>query len=131
MKQALRDYFDEQVEWVLAELPERIHQLLDEVPLYVEDHPSKRVLKETGLDRRDELCGYYIGIPLPDRQVEHSGTLSDAIYLYRRGILSQAADENGEIDEEALREEIRVTILHELGHHHGMTEEELEELGYE
>jgi len=131
MKQALRDYFDEQVEWVLSRFPDRVHQLLDVVPMYVEDYPSPRVMKEMGVRRRSDLCGYYAGIPLPERHIEHSGTLSDAIYLYRAGILSLACDEDGEIDEDEFQHQIRVTILHELGHHHGMTEEELDALGYE
>ena len=60
-----------------------------------------------------------------------SGILSEAIYLFREGIFNLAADRRGRIDEEELREQIRVTILHELGHHHGLDEDDLAELGYD
>lgn len=60
----------------------------------------------------------------------HSGTLPDVITIYREGILRASADRRGRISNDRLREQIRITILHELGHHHGMTEDDLEELGY-
>ena len=64
------------------------------------------------------------------QQIEQSGILSQTVHLYREGILAMASDENGEVDEEELRRQIRLTILHEFGHHHGFNEDELEELGY-
>lgn len=130
MNRQLRAYFDRQVDWVLAHVPARVHELLAEVPMYVEDHPSPQVLRRMGLRRRRSLCGLYTGVPLTERHVEHSGQLSDAIYLYREGILSLALDDAGDIDEDVLRYEIRATILHELGHHHGLTEADLRALGY-
>ncbi len=130
MKPELRQYFDEQLEQVLPQLPQRVHELLDEVPLYVEDYPSPEVMRKMHVRHRRNLCGLYTGIPLTSRSVEHSGVLSDVIHIYREGILSMASDRRGQIDEEELRKQIRITILHELGHHHGMDEDELEELGY-
>jgi predicted Zn-dependent protease with MMP-like domain len=130
MNRKLRAYFDRQVEWVLAHVPDRVHELLEQVTMYVEDHPAPQVLRQMGIRRRRNLCGLYTGIPLTHKQVEASGVLSDAIYLYREGLLSMATDPRGEIDEVELRRQIRTTILHELGHYHGLTEAELEELGY-
>ena len=130
MNSQLRQYFDEQVDWVLERVPERVHDLLDEVTMYVEDHPPRRVMQQLGVRRRDQLCGLYTGIPLTQRHVEISGVLSDAIYIYREGILSTATDRRGNVDEDELRTQIRITILHELGHHHGIDEDELRELGY-
>ena len=80
--------------------------------------------------RRDQLCGLYTGIPLGSRSVEHSGVLSDAVYIFREGIMSLATDRHGNIDQDELRRQIRLTVLHELGHHHGMSEKELRKLGY-
>ena len=131
MKPELRKFFDRHLEQVLAQLPAQARKLLDEVPLYVEDYPSREVMREMGVRRRDELCGLYTGIPLIDRSVEQSPTLSDVVQIYREGILSLATDENGHIDEPELREQIRVTILHELGHYHGLDEDDLEKLGYD
>lgn len=130
MNSELRQYFDEQVDWVLERAPRRVHDLLDEVTMYVEDHPPSRVMQQLGIRRREQLCGLYTGIPLTQRHVEISGVLSDAIYIYREGILSMAIDRRGNVDEDELRCQIRITILHELGHHHGIDEDELSELGY-
>ena len=130
MNRKLREYFDQQLEWVLTQVPPRIHELLDEVTMYVEDYPSPAVLRRTGIRRRRNLCGLYTGIPLTHKQVEASGVLSDAVYLYREGILSLAMNASGQLDEDELRKQIRITLLHELGHYHGLSERELAELGY-
>jgi predicted Zn-dependent protease with MMP-like domain len=130
MDQELRQYFDEQIDLVLAELPQQVHDLLDEVPMIVEDYPSPQVMRTMGVRRRSDLCGLYTGIPLTQRSIEHAGQLSDAVHLFREGILSMATDRRGRIDEPELRRQIRITILHELGHHHGFDEDDLEALGY-
>jgi predicted Zn-dependent protease with MMP-like domain len=52
------------------------------------------------------------------------------VTVYREGILAMAADVDGRVTAERLREQIRITILHELAHFHGLSEEELEQLGY-
>jgi predicted Zn-dependent protease with MMP-like domain len=127
-----RQRFDELLEEVLAELPETVIRLLDEVPLVVEDYPSEKVVQGMGLRHRGELCGLYSGIPLIERSVEQSGQLSDCVTLFREGILHAARhdDPAGRLRKECVREQIRITILHELGHHHGLDEDELDELGY-
>ena len=111
-------------------MPPAIHELIDKVPLHVEDHPSARVMARTGVHDRRQLCGLYTGIPLTKRSVEHSGQLPDVVTIYREGILSAAADAHGRLRTDHLRREIRITLLHELGHHHGLEEEDLRELGY-
>ena len=125
-----RRRFDEQLEWVLEQLPSMVHQLIEEVPLHVEDYPALRVMAQMGVRHRKQLCGLYTGIPLPDRSVQHSGTLPDVVTIYREGILESARDAKGRISTDRLRREIRVTVLHELAHLHGLGEEELRELGY-
>ena len=59
-----------------------------------------------------------------------SGQLSDVVQLYREGIMQQSAGRDGFVDEAELHRQIRITLLHELGHHHGLTEDDLEEMGY-
>jgi len=125
-----RQRFDEQLEWVLERLPPLVHELLERVPLHVEDHPSDRMMAEMGVQSPDELCGLYTGIPLTERSVEHSGTLPDVVTIYREGILSASRDAHGRVRTDRLREQIRITVLHELAHHHGLDEDELRELGY-
>jgi predicted Zn-dependent protease with MMP-like domain len=125
-----RRYFDKLLDEVLADMPEQVHRLLDEVTMYVEDHPSREVMRRLGVAHRSQLCGLYTGIPLGSRSVEHSGILSDAVHIYREGILDLATDRHGRVRQKELRRQIRITVLHELGHYHGMDEEELRELGY-
>ena len=125
-----RRRFDEQLEWVLARMPPLIHELIEKVPLHVEDYPSEEVMDRMDVQYLDDLCGLYTGIPIGDKSVTHSGTLPDVVTIYREGILSAAADRRGQITTDRLRQQIRITILHELAHHHGLTEKELRELGY-
>jgi predicted Zn-dependent protease with MMP-like domain len=130
MDKEMREYFDEHFDDVLAQMPDMVHQLLDKVTMYVEDYPSDSVMRRTSIQDRRQLCGLYTGIPLGDRSVQHSGVLSDAIHIYREGILFQASNRRGDVQPARLREEIRITVLHELGHHFGMNEQELHDLGY-
>ena len=125
-----RRRFDEQLEIVLAELPESIHRLMEEVPLIVEDYPSADVLKEMEIDDPEELCGLYSGVPLTEPESRGFRHLPDHILIYRAGILNSAINDEGRITKTELRKQIRITILHEMGHHHGLNEEELRELGY-
>lgn len=112
-------------------MPPAVHDLLEKVPLHVEDFPSEDIMDERGVDYLDDLCGLYTGIPLTHRSIEHSGNLPDVVTIYREGILSASADDEGRIRSDRLREQIRITILHELGHHHGLTEDDLRKLGYD
>jgi predicted Zn-dependent protease with MMP-like domain len=125
-----RDRFDQVLEEVLAELPSLVHELIDRIPLHVEDYPSADVMAQTGATRRDQLCGLYTGIPISDKSILHSGTMPDMVTVYREGILAMARDRFGRVRLGRLRREIRITILHELAHYHGLDEDELRDLGY-
>ena len=130
MNAELRDFFDAQLESVLREMPARVHGLLEEVPLVVEDHPSRDVMRRMRVRRRSQLCGLFTGIPLTDKSIDHSAMLSDVVTIYRQGILAMATNRRGITDVLELKRQIRITILHELGHYHGLDENELRELGY-
>ncbi|MFH1920098.1 MAG: metallopeptidase family protein [Planctomycetota bacterium] len=130
MNPRTRRRFDALLEQVLAALPPVVHELIEKVPMHVEDYPSADVMARTGARRRDDLCGLFTGISIMDKSVEHSGALPDVVTIYREGILRAATDGFGRVRTERLREEIRVTILHELAHYHGLDEDELRELGY-
>lgn len=139
MRRAERARFDGAFERVLAALPPALHRLIEEVPVVLEDHPSPRLLAEMGLDPGDlaSLCGVHSGIPLTERSVSEGGA-PEVITLFREGILEEAGGwepwtgEDGTPlgGEERVREEIRVTLLHEIGHHFGLGEDDLERLGY-
>ena len=138
MRRKERERFDALFEEVLASMPPGVHAMLDEAPVVLEDAPSPRLLRELGMDpREDDLCGLHTGIPLTHRSVNDSGVLPDVIHLFREGIIDHAGgwdegeDEDGPYGGEArIREEIRITLLHELGHHFGLDEDDLDRLGY-
>ena len=125
-----REYFDDQLDWVLEQMPPIVHELIERVPLHVEDYPSDRVMAEMGIQYRDQLCGLYTGIPLTNRSISQSGTLPDVVTIYREGVLAMARGADGRVRTGRLRREIRITLLHELAHHHGLDEDELSDLGY-
>ena len=130
MNEKTRRRFDKILEEVLDQLPKWVRDLIDEVPLHVEDYPSDELLHQMNIRHREQLCGLYTGIPLTDRSIQQSGTLPDVVTIYREGVLTAAANAHGMATDNRLRREIRITLLHELGHHHGLDEDDLRELGY-
>ena len=126
----LRNEFDRVLERVLDELPAELTSLFDEIPLVIEDRPSKELMRKLGVRREEPLRGVHTGIPLTRRSVQHSGTLPTVITIYRLGICTATADNEGKIDPKELANEIRRTILHELGHYFGLGEQELRQAGY-
>ena len=129
MNRQLRAFFDRQVGRVLKRLPQRIHELLEEVPLYVEDYPSRQLMQDMELQHRDELCGCFVGRTIESRFDDGTGS-PGFIALFREAIYQQTLDEEGYVDPKKLREEIKITILHELAHYHGIDEEEIQQLGF-
>lgn len=127
-----RDRFDAILESLLPLLPPRIQEVIEEVPIIVEDVPDARTLRSMRIKRPWDLLGLYHGVSIDRRSLDDAPRPGDVIYLYRLGLLMVAGRScrtPAERDER-LREEIRKTILHEIGHYHGMDEEELEDLGY-
>jgi predicted Zn-dependent protease with MMP-like domain len=118
-----RRRFQELVEQALTEVPEPFRRALDNVHVVVEDWPTPEQLASVGLPEDGVLFGLYEGTPLLERGLEPP-LLPDRITLFQ-GPLEEACD-----TEEALQEEIRKTVLHELGHYFGLDEDRLAELGY-
>ena len=125
----LRTFFDKQVDKVLKRLPQKVHELLEVVPLYVEDYPSRQLRQEMKLKYRDELCGCFVGRTIESQFDDGTGS-PGFIALFREAVYQQVLDDEGYVDVKRLREEIKVTILHELAHYHGIEEEEIQQLGY-
>jgi predicted Zn-dependent protease with MMP-like domain len=126
----IRHFFDEHVEFVVAELPQQVKDFMEKVPLVVEDYPSQEVMRRMRIRHPSHLYGLYTGVPLIKRSVDQSVVMSDVIHIYRLGILGLARKRDGGFDQAKLRHQIRKTILHEYGHHVGLTERDLRELGY-
>jgi predicted Zn-dependent protease with MMP-like domain len=106
--------FEEHVERVLASLPADLREAMSNVEIVVEDENPED----------PDLFGLYHGVPLPERG-DMAGLPPDTISIYRIPL------EDSFPDPKELREEIRVTVLHELAHHFGLDEDRLAELGYD
>jgi predicted Zn-dependent protease with MMP-like domain len=110
---------------VIDKLPKDFRQQLRNVAIVVETRPSKELLLAEGLDpREDTLYGIYQGVPLPDRSAFDPPLLPDKITIFAEPLLEDFPDPD------ELREEIRLTVLHEIAHYFGMEEEDIEDLGY-
>ena len=109
----------------LLELPPMFRDALVNVAVVVEEWPPEDLLNELGVPPDDTLYGFYHGVPLPERSVQDSGLLPDKISVYRGPLMEDFPDRN------ELCRQIRITLLHEIGHYFGMDEEELSRLGYE
>lgn len=116
--------FAELVERAMAELPEPFAGFMQEVRVEIEDRPSRRLLKDLGLEEDELLLGLYEGRSLTERSVEESGRLPDRIRIFQ-----EDHEEVSESEEDLVRE-VRTTVLHEIGHFFGMDEEDLDKLGY-
>jgi predicted Zn-dependent protease with MMP-like domain len=125
-----REDFDTVLERVLAELPDEVANLLEEAVLIVEDEPSPEILAELGVVARKgeaDLCGLHTGVPLDERSDFMAPTTPPTqVCLFRGPILRLAGWESGDLERQ-----IRITLLHELGHLHGLDEDELTALGYD
>jgi predicted Zn-dependent protease with MMP-like domain len=114
-----------QVALVLDKLPKRFRQHLSNIEIVVEERPTEELLLAEGLDpRRDTLYGLYQGVPLPDRSQFYPPILPDKITIFSEPLLRDFADP------EELREQIRLTVLHEIAHYFGMDEDDIDKLGY-
>lgn len=120
-----RSNFERVLRGAVDALPEVFRQALDNVAIVVEDRPPGWLLRELGVPPGETLYGFYHGIPLPERSVQDSGNLPDKISVYRVPL------EEDFPDRDELAREIRITLLHEIGHYFGMDEEELARLDYE
>ena len=110
---------------IIAKLPKQFRERLQNVEIVVETRPSTELLSSEGLDpRHDTLYGLYQGIPLPDRSTFDVPILPDKITIFSEPLLADFPDPT------ELREQIRLTVLHEIAHFFGMNEDEIEDLGY-
>ncbi len=125
-----RDLFDRVFESVFEQLPAEVRDLLDRVPVCLDDAADPALLAELGCQEPGELFGLYTGVPLTERSHELSGEPSELIHLFRHSLLAAATDAHGRLDERELAEQIRITLMHELGHHYGLDDDRLDQLGF-
>jgi predicted Zn-dependent protease with MMP-like domain len=119
------DQLKKEVTEIIDRLPRRFREQLRNVEFVVEDRPSPDLLRAEGLDpRHDSLYGIYQGVPLPERSSLDPPLLPDKISIFAEPLMEDFPDPD------ELRDEIRLTVLHEIAHYFGMDEDEIEELGY-
>lgn len=121
------DEFEKIVEGVIADLPEELQEVLESCSIIIADWADEEQLEELGgIDIDDTPYGLYQGTPVGERTPENSTfLLPDRIFLFRGPLVEDFPDP----DERA--EQIRITLVHELGHMIGFDEDDLEERGLE
>ena len=107
----------------LERLPEPFATHLRDVVLAVEEFADDATLEAMDIDDPFDLTGLYHGLPIGQKSVDLSGTLPDRIFLYRRAILDEWAAEG-----ETLEHLVHHILVHEVGHHFGLSDEDMHRL---
>ena len=118
-----RGEFEALVREAIDTIPRRFARHIRNVAIVIEDEPSQELLDELEIEPPDTLLGLYQGTPLPERRWDHGNSLPDKISLFQRPIEDDCED-----DEDEIVVAIGETLIHELGHYFGMSEEEIMEV---
>jgi predicted Zn-dependent protease with MMP-like domain len=114
-----RREFERLVDEVLDSLPDQILHWLDNVAVVVGDRPTPEQVAQAGLAPGDLLFGLYVGVPKTRRGFTFGEVVPDKIFIFQRPI------ERSCRTPVQVREQVRRTVLHELGHHFGLDEDQL------
>jgi len=118
------DVFQKLVEESLLTLPDEISRVMENVAVTVAEHPSDAQRRATGLGPGQALYGLYQGVPLTRRTSHYGMVPPDRITIFMYPMVQYHRTP------EAIRNQVRRTVLHEIGHHFGMDEKQLRRLGY-
>lgn len=116
--------FEALVVEALAGLPPFFQQHMDNVEVLLQDWPTREDLYEAGVEGGYTLLGLYHGIPLTERTSSYNLVVPDTITLFQ-GPIEDAADH----DPVRIREQVRHTVIHEIAHHFGISDDRLRQLG--
>jgi predicted Zn-dependent protease with MMP-like domain len=116
------DDLAEIAERAFAALPEGFRKLAGDVVFRVDDFPSDEILQEMGIEDPFELTGLYSGVSLAERPMFGAEPEPSRVFLYRRPILDEWA-EHGEV---TLEELVSHVLVHEIGHHFGLSDPDIE-----
>jgi len=114
--------FRQLVSEALDTIPIRFRQQLQNIAIVVEDEPSPALLAEMEIAPPDTLFGLYQGTPLTERRWDHGNVLPDRITIYQGPIEDVSESEDDVVTE------VGETLIHEVGHFFGLSEEEIEEI---
>ena len=115
-----RVQFERLVADALAAIPERFRAALENLAIVVEDEPSPALLRDMEIEPPDTLFGLYQGVPISERSWSQGNMMPDRILLF------QGPHEREAEDEDDLVASVSETLIHEIGHYFGLTEEEIE-----
>ncbi|MGE3475523.1 MAG: metallopeptidase family protein [Rhodospirillaceae bacterium] len=107
----------------LGVLPEELRAFTEGVVVLVQEFPDDAVMAEMELESPFDILGLYSGVSLAEKRVEASGGMPDMVFLYRRPILDYWCETG-----EDLKHVVRHVLIHEIGHHFGFSDEEMETL---
>ena len=110
-------------ESAFAGLPSQFRQLCANLVIRVDDFPTDEVLRELGLESEFDLLGLFQGVGLPLQSVQDVSRLPNMVWLYRRPILDYWAEH-----EEALGDVVRHVLIHEIGHHFGLSDDDMADI---
>lgn len=114
------EVFDELVREALAQLPDPYAKLIEDISVVVEEEPPSEILDDLDIEEGDDLLGLYQGVSLADQSFFHAGGQHPSrIAIYRGPILRLCRTP------EEVRQEVRDTVVHELGHHVGLDDDEM------
>ena len=119
-----RKVFEQLIRDAVRELPAEFRDKLRNVAIIVEDYPSEELLQQMDLSPDDTLFGLYEGVPLTERGYFEQPLHPDRILIFQRAIEDECDSP------EEIKEELKVTLVHEIAHFFGLSDEYLEELGY-
>ena len=119
-----RRRFEELVEEAVESIPEALWNAIDNLMVVVEDWPTRRHHDAVALEPGSLLLGLYEGVPLTKRSSHYGLVPPDKITIFRGPILRVTP-----LDEDAIRAQVRRTVLHEIAHHFGISDERLLEIG--
>jgi predicted Zn-dependent protease with MMP-like domain len=115
-----REKFEQLVAEAMALIPSRFRREMNNIAVVVEDEPSAELLDDLEIEPPDSLYGLYQGTPLPERTWGYGNTLPDRVTLFQKPI------EEDSVDDDDVRAVIGETLIHEIGHYFGLSEEEIE-----
>lgn len=114
MVEVSNERFEELVTRALDQIPDEVHDQIRNVVFLIEDYN----------DDCPHTLGLYEGVGLTERTFDHSGFLPDSITIYREALKDFCTSED------MLVEQVRITVMHEIGHYFGLDEDDLHRLGY-
>ena len=107
----------------LDNLPRPFADSIGEIVLMVEEFADDATLDSLGIEDPFDLTGLYEGVPLTERSVDQSGVLPERVRLFRRPILDEWATR-----EETLERLVAHVVIHEIGHHFGLSDDDMHAL---